>query len=129
MFAEIRTTIGQSIFWGPKERKYNLYMFFRNNIVIVNSLHINNGKLITANQVDEKSISIDRLTPLPSAHSIISDVLETGAFQIEDDIPFIDEDSITSLVKPALMNRALSTKVWKHQNDFSFLRKTIAIIP
>uniref|UniRef100_A0A914DTI0 G-protein coupled receptors family 1 profile domain-containing protein n=1 Tax=Acrobeloides nanus TaxID=290746 RepID=A0A914DTI0_9BILA len=79
-----------------------------NNIVIVNSLNTHNGNLISGH-IEEKSVSVDRPSLMPSAPSI-SEILETGAFQIDDDIPFIDEDSITSLCKPTLLHRVLSTK-------------------
>ena len=67
---------------------------YKNNIV-TNCTITGNGKTLRSTTEDkstEKEVSV----PIPTSET---DRETTGAFQIDDDIPFIDEDSITSLCK------------------------------
>uniref|UniRef100_A0AC34RQK0 G-protein coupled receptors family 1 profile domain-containing protein n=1 Tax=Panagrolaimus sp. JU765 TaxID=591449 RepID=A0AC34RQK0_9BILA len=82
--------------------------FSRNNLA-ANCLLAGNGKTLRA-PIDEKSTEKEVSMPIPTSET---DRETTGAFQIDDDIPFIDEDSVTSLCKSDSIKlvRACSTKM------------------
>lgn len=85
-----------------KGLKYKIYQIsYRNykNNVKTKSLPSENGKLMRSTTDDkstEKEFDGEVSMPIQTSET---DRETTGAFQIDDDIPFIDEDSVTSLCK------------------------------
>jgi muscarinic acetylcholine receptor M3 len=85
-----------------------------------------NGKTLQST-TDDKSTEREVTAPLhTSQHTSETDRETTGAFQIDEEIPFIDEESITSLVKSdsfKTQTRVHSKRLhqhYHHQNNNNF---------
>uniref|UniRef100_A0A7E4ZXU3 G_PROTEIN_RECEP_F1_2 domain-containing protein n=1 Tax=Panagrellus redivivus TaxID=6233 RepID=A0A7E4ZXU3_PANRE len=76
---------------SPNDTSDSLYS--RNNAT--SNLHAGNGRIVRST-TDDKSTEKEITAPVVTSET---DRETTGAFQIDEEIPFIDEDSVTSLCK------------------------------
>ncbi|KAE9554665.1 hypothetical protein FO519_002152 [Halicephalobus sp. NKZ332] len=80
---------------SPGDTSDSIYSRNYKNNVVANCTLTENGKTLRST-TEDKSTEKEVTMPIPTSET---DRETTGAFQIDDDIPFIDEDSITSLCK------------------------------